>query len=999
MDILKLVNRILDSRTPSAESLSDPNLHPHGIKELVDTPVARMAYAVVNLLRNLESGGGQARDRLLALRILYDEVLNSAHTMLRRNTARVLMQIMKSMVRAHGNEQRQLKLAHDFRAAAQGTPRVVRRLLHRYFLPEMSESWNQLAFDDHVYDMNTKGRKSPTHLIMDAWIKGLRSLTVVYDNCVTIEAAREVLAAAAIVGIEVRIGLEFRVPYRDQFVSVLWIPRGFSSDQDFLEFLGSPKMNALSVRGREVVNWERDFVLRCLAVWDDVLRPQYQKLYGLNIPPLGADAFLDFVGRGHANLSRLSECLMRHLKPVIDKKIIEIKAKGAEAGEEDLAQKARLENLTPCVVQDEWLNPDVHPELPRVVLPDDRDKLPGLLQLPPYELMRELSKVNAGFRMILCTTGLTVEDVTELLWDCRGLITHLEILNMRGWLEGRMPDIYEIGELQHALNTGQGPRLKQMVRQMVRRMQDAGDDGRARKFEEILRNVPKLWEHYRHAPLKSRMGTGSASRTKSFGMGLVVTDTLPRRGAKMLLSHAEAPAIPVYAAVEEHKILREPETPDRWYFFLKSLRRLPFCHELGFDRAVEWVSPRDNLQVSPRGNIANLGGLASTNGAPLEEESDSSDRRPGIRYLNSGVGNVLKVILGFVPAFISFLYTQDWWFLAWFGTFIWFGITGVRNVIQMVLAAKGMSRNTLMHWRDHVSINRLCDSLMYTGISVFLLEVMVRVWLLEKGFGVTVREQPIIVFTVLNIVNGFYIFSHNIFRGFPKTAAVGNLFRSALAIPVSSAYNTGFWHLLLLCGIPDPSFYLIPSAAVVSKLASDTVAAVIEGFADSHMNMHMRALDYRNKLQSIFDCYTRLELLFPQEDALVKLARPGGLGGRGGTEAAKLERALIVNALDLLYIWYYQPRAQDAFKQMIRNLTNADRKAFALSQLVLMRERDVSQLMVDGLVGRDFGRPLAFFLSRRKAYVRDIVHLCKPSQTRQVQTKKTIFGAERSCFH
>ena len=156
------------------------------------------------------------------------------------------------------------------------------------------------------------------------------------------------------------------------------------------------------------------------------------------------------------------------------------------------------------------------------------------------------------------------------------------------------------------------------------------------------------------------------------------------------------------------------------------------------------------------------------------------------------------------------------------------------------------------------------------------------------------------------------------------------------------------------------------------------------------MNMHMRALDYRNKLQSIFDCYTRLELLFPQEDALVKLARPGGLGGRGGTEAAKLERALIVNALDLLYIWYSQPRAQDAFKQMIRNLTNADRKAFALSQLVLMRERDVSQLMVDGLVGRDFGRPLAFFASSFSHSVQE---------TRQVQTKKTIFGAERSCFH
>ena len=34
-----------------------------------------------------------------------------------------------------------------------------------------AEDWNQIAFDDHVHDVNTKGRKSSTHLIMDAWIK------------------------------------------------------------------------------------------------------------------------------------------------------------------------------------------------------------------------------------------------------------------------------------------------------------------------------------------------------------------------------------------------------------------------------------------------------------------------------------------------------------------------------------------------------------------------------------------------------------------------------------------------------------------------------------------------------------------------------------------------------------------------------------------------------------------------------------------------------------
>lgn len=60
----------------------------------------------------------------------------------------------------------------------------------------------------------------------------------------------------------------------------------------------------------------------------------------------------------------------------------------------------------------------------------------------------------------------------------------------------------------------------------------------------------------------------------------------------------------------------------------------------------------------------------------------------------------------------------------------------------MVMAARGAKRSTLTHWKEHVSVKRICDSLMYTGISVLLLEVMIRVWLLEDCFGVTVAEQP-----------------------------------------------------------------------------------------------------------------------------------------------------------------------------------------------------------------------------------------------------------------
>ncbi len=980
-DILQLVNRVLQGRAQTIDVPTDAGLHPHGIKELVDTPAARMAYAVVNLLHNLETGRTQARDRLQGLKILYDEVLNSAHTALRRNTARVLMQIMKGIVRAYGDKEQQLMLVHDFLAAAQGTPRIVRRLLKRYHLPEMSEEWNQLAFDDHVYDMNTRGRKTPTHLIMDAWIKGLRKLIIVYDNCVDHEVAQEVLSAAAIVGINVRIGLEFRVPFRGRLVSFLWCPRGFLSDQDFLDFLLSPKMTSLTAHGREVVSFIRDLVLRNISFWNENLLQSYAEEYGLHIPPLSAEDFQAYIGRGHASRERLAEYMHARLQPLIEERLEELSSRPAEGlTEKEARQKDLLAALNADVIQDEWISPAVHPELPHADFREGAETLPRLMRLSPLELLRELQGVTEGYRMVLCTAGLSVEDVMELLWDTKGIITHLELFTMRGWVDGAHRDINEIGELQRALNTGQGPRLKQMIRQMIRGMHEAGDEQRALKFENILFDVPTLWERYRHAPLMTRLGTGSANRSRSFGMGLVVTDTLPRRSARFLREsqNLESP-IPVFAYVEKHSICREPENPGPWETFLKSLRGLPGCANLGKEQTEEWVYSKGEMRVSPKGNIANLGGPVSLNPASERREAGAS---PGIYYLNSSVSNWIKVLLGFIPSLISFLYTQDWWFLAWFGTFIWFGITGVRNVIQMVLAASGLNRNTMLHWRDQVSISRLCDSLMYTGISVLLLEVFVRVWFLEDLFGLTVVEQPLLVYSVINVVNGFYIFFHNIYRGFPRTAAIGNLFRAFLAIPVAAVYNSFLWECLIWFNVADPAFYLIPSATVISKTASDTVAAVIEGFADSRMNRRIRSLDYRSKLRSVFDAYTHLELMFPREDALVCLARPGGLKGRGGDEARRLERTFIINALDMMYLWYYQPRGQDAFRQMVRTMTSADKTVLALSQLVLMREREVSQLMVDGLVGRNFARALAFFLSKRKEYIKSVVELCKPSRLR-----------------
>ncbi|MDO5537780.1 MAG: hypothetical protein Q4F72_09675, partial [Desulfovibrionaceae bacterium] len=526
-------------------------------------------------------------------------------------------------------------------------------------------------------------------------------------------------------------------------------------------------------------------------------------------------------------------------------------------------------------------------------------------------------------------------------------------------------------------------------RQMIREMWDSGDDERALKFEKILANVPTLWERYKTLPLKTRLGTAASNRSRAFGMGLVVTETLPRRGSRFLKEHSQTQAaIPIKAEVEQRIICREPESPGLWEHLLRGLRWLPGCSRLGMEKRREWAFASDTVRICKDGNLVNLGGTSTYR--PYLHEGEN--RRPGAHYLNSRLTNVLKVFTGLIPAWSTFMHTQEWWFLAWFGCFIWFSITGVRNVVQMVLSSKAFSRSTLMHWADHVSVNRICDSLMYTGFSVFLLEGLVHTWFLKGILGVNSGTHPILVLGVISIVNGLYICSHNIYRGFPKTAAIGNIFRSIINIPVAATYNMGLWGLLVMLGVDDPGYYLIPAATVISKSGSDTVAAFIEGIADSRVNKRIAVTDYRNKLRSVFECYTLLELMFPQEDALNRLAHPGGLRGRGGAEAVKLERAFIVNALDMMYLWYYQPRAQEAFKQVIKSLTSADKTVLALSQLVLLREREVSQLMVDGQVGRDFARPLAFFLSKRKEYVKEMVRLCKAGRSRSMRTHKAVFG-------
>ena len=990
-ELLHLVNRTLerDRIRDKEQVMFSTELHPHGVKELAASRALRIAHAVINLLDLLEAG--QATDRISALYALRDEVLYSATSEYRHNTARVLIQIMKDLVRAWGDPQRQLRLAHDFRAAASGKRRVVRAMLKRYYLLEMPESWDQLTFDNHVHDANTKGRKTPTHLIMDAWIKGIRSLTVIYYNYVEPLAVEELLQAAGIMDINVRIGIEFMSCFRGRYVEFIWEPVGLEEAKAMRQFLQEEQMQRLMEDGRAASAYRSQHVFSMLDRYNSAHRFEIGAMFSLSLPKITKQEFLSFVAAGQPSLLHLAELIyFKHMLPAMQDVLPALREQYAAAPPEEkqeieaLADKIR--ELYPERIMETWFTTEQNPMLPDPGIPPQDENVPPLLRLSPKELVDRLSATRALSRISLTLSGLGTEDVLELLYDCAGKVTHLELFNLKDYVAGTMSHIPDINELQVAINQGSAVALKRLIRgiknNFVNSMAPDAEERRER-FREILQNIAKLQRYYRRNPLKTRVGSDSTSRSfRLFGMGFAFIDTLPGTAQKSIRDPKDSmrQIIPLRAELASRLVFsakrqQQPFWKPAW--LMRFIRKIPGFQYAGYDKQHDWLVRSATTRFTREyGNIATMGGFQRSPEAVALRPKLEEREKTGTFYMNTHVANTLKVLAGLTLASSTFLHTQNWWLLAWFGGFIWLVITGLRNILQAVLGGGGIRRTPLLRWNDYVSWSRLCDSLLYTGISVPLLEWLLRLILLHKIFGLTSISHPVIFFTIISTANGLYISSHNIYRGLPKEAVVGNLFRSVLAIPVAIAYNSALLFLVTTMGIESGPALLVQGAAVVTKTASDTVAGVIEGFGDQANNMRLRFSDYNNKLKRLFSCFARLEVLLPEEDVAEMLHSPRGLANaNGATEAAELaelEKAVIIHSLDLMYFWMRQPRARTMLASLLRRMSGEERAILMRSQLVLSREREVSQLFVDGIVWQNFAAPLAFYLNCRNEYLRDM---------------------------
>lgn len=977
--MLSLVNEVISSgrTTPFAHIELYVHFHPEGIKELAESRGLRIAYATILLLQSLTTG--RLEDRLGALSALRDEVIDTAIGPMPQNTARVLLQIMKELVRAHGDQRRQLELAHDFRAAASGKPRVIRRQLREYHLIEMPEAWNQVAFDDHVHDANTKGRKSPTHLILDAWIKGIRRLRVIYYNHISSKSATELMQAAQIMGITLRMGIEFAARFRNTYAQLIWVPRGFHDDQAFLCFLEEPEAMALMQEGARVSAYQEKYVCALLHAFNARHREAFNAAYDIELPLLGEVEFKAYVAPGQASLLHLAKYIHAQFLSLLPQKMARLRTAHASAADDTErrrieAQVDRLNRLSADTILGDYLKPRHNPEIPDASVPRDDPSVPALLKLSPKAVIDRLLDLRSAYRITLNLSSLQVEDVLEILYDCEGKVTRLEIFNLKDYAAGLTEHIPPILALQQAINHGNVIALKRIIRQAISRLAQADppDTDRIERLTEILHDIISLKAYYAGVPLVSRIGSDSTGGAPySHGMGLVVDDTLPWRSRHDIRrKDNDRLRLPIALSVSPMTIYRPPAISGRMSGMMTAVRRLPGCSRVGLRRENHWETLEHDVRLVPEGNIVTLGGIQGVpeNGLRLSPQPDAAKSVRRAPYLNNLLKNGLKLTIGFIPAFATFALTKDWWLLAYGGAFIWFGITGLRNIVQSVLGGGGWRRSPLLRWNDLISWERITDSLLYTGFSVPLLDYVTKTVLLERGWNITTATQPVMLYTLMALANGIYLSSHNIFRGLPRGAVVGNFFRSILSIPLAVGLNAGIGFALTGLGFGPAAPILQKWAAIISKAASDVVAGIIEGAADRFQNIDRRRRAIKNKIKQILDTYTELEILLPEAQAMEYLQNPEKIRSVPA-DAQDMAKRMYVPALDLLYFWMYQPRARNAFKTLMEELSPDESRIVLQAQTVLHQQRPISQLFIDGILGQGFSKPLAFYLDQSPAYL------------------------------
>lgn len=423
-----------------------------------------IAEAYVRVVTDLDSR--HAKLRLRALRRIVALSFHAKTLDMPLNTARVQLALVKEAVKSRGDRRRQLELLHDFSESSYGQHQLIRRLLAERGMIEVPENGLPLSAldagrDDNVHDSSTSGRKNATQLLIDAFIKGISELTIACAGESAIAEMREAIEAGRIVGIRVRLGIEFslaREGKRFHFMAVLpTMDRGMEIRRFFAENRRSLRELLAGLEENQAIRLEaiRHSFRTFNSTRRDLLDESFPRSPSYRLPRLRMRDLAKFAPLERVTRSHLGDFMFSRFEPVYRNRVLYLmtlrgraERDAAEGRIAESTRRAAEERYLRARAEYSTLSPD---RLRRELLSDPaaEDYSTVFDDLP--RLSRELR--DAGCRLRLLhplehgrAMGLAFME------DARFLIDEIEVYNVMACAEDGEEDIRALCEAVNAFN-------------------------------------------------------------------------------------------------------------------------------------------------------------------------------------------------------------------------------------------------------------------------------------------------------------------------------------------------------------------------------------------------------------------------------------------------------------------------------------------------------------------------------------------------------------------
>jgi hypothetical protein len=730
------MRRWLNAGIDRLESIeSFPESHPRGFIKKFRKRRISIVESYAKIIGFLESD--KYNERLDALKLLARHVLHSRSLEMPLNTARVQLALMKEAVKNRDNKRVQLERLRDFSVSSFGKPKFIRKYLKELNIIEVPETGQQLkdlymGWDSHVHDNSSYGRKTPTQLIIDAFIKGISQLTVVYNTLSEPEIIKEAIEAGHILGITVNIGLEFYVGGGDNRFHYIYLLPHFENKKELNYYLKSKKEDLnVFIRGLEEVRKNRVLAITAaIQNFNLTHRPKinhgYPKGSIYYLEKLALKDIEEIVPLKHVNRMHLGEFLYTKYQPVLFNRVLMLKARKKRG--DSLFKNNRISQQEYISLQDRYeaarkeyreLNPETlrlkYFAHPKVIddLPAVFNRLKDVFKGGEYRKnIKIIHPLEHGF-----TPAITV------ILENYQYIGHAEIYNMHDGIYRDHDELRLFAVFLDLLNHGHFSRLKEFLEE---------------NHIEVDKNQLKQCATFcKQEPIIPACGSDSTGRTSYIpGMGFIFRGHLVKK-----------------------------QYPD----YLKNHYTLPDF----VSRMIAKQGGKETDEIISMGKVKEI---------PAHEIGDEKPARPipvkqAWRYINPATKNIFYIFIGFIPAYLT---------VGLGYSLVWFGITLIRNAIADIISGRGYHPK---EWHlKNIDFDNLSHSLFWTGFSVPLLGFVKNQFDLLYPFHPAGFLFEFEKFFFICIVNGVYISAHNRLRGFDKTTIRINFFRTLLAWPFASVF-------------------------------------------------------------------------------------------------------------------------------------------------------------------------------------------------------------------